>query len=148
METPMRLMLLSIIALLAFNNAAHETITPVQQVQRAELVVLGKLSDRKELNAEYAAATLTFKEVLKGDKALKTVKVRFLAKPGNTATWTYEGTEEGLWFLIPAGEGMYETFHANGLIRTTFTEIEAQKQVNEYIAEVREIIKQTPKTVK
>ena len=138
----MRLLLLSLIALIAFNGAAHESITPAQQVQRAELVVLGKLSDRKELNAEYAVATLTIKEILKGDKALKTVKVRFLAKPGNTATWTYEGAEEGLWFLAPAGEGMYETFHANGLIRTTFTEIEALKQVNEYIAEVRKIIAQ------
>lgn len=119
---------------------SHEPITPEQLVKHAELIVIGKLSGRKEVDAQWATATLTIQELMKGDQKLKTVTVKFLAKPGNTATWTYEGTEEGIWFLAPAGEGLYATFHSNGLVRTTFTEEAAKKQVKDFIDTVRRII--------
>jgi len=119
--------------------ASGEPITKEDLVKKSELIVLGKLSDRKELDKDWATATLTIKETWKGDAKLKTVTVKFLAKPGNTASWTYQGNEEGVWFLRKEGE-LYVTFHPNCLVRTTFTDVESKKQVQEFLDAIRKII--------
>ena len=119
--------------------ASGEPITKEDLVKKSELIVLGKLSDRKEFDKDWATATLTIKETWKGDTKLKTVTVKFLAKPGNTASWTYQGDEEGAWFLQKEGE-LYVTFHPNCLVRTTFTDAEAKKQVQDFLDEIRKII--------
>src|SRR4051794_39914643 len=105
MKSANRLSLMSAVTLtasLAF--ASGEPISREDLVKRSELIVIGKLSGRKELDKEWATATLTIKETLKGAAKIKTVTLKFLAKPGNTATWTYSGEEEGIWFLQKQGD--------------------------------------------
>jgi hypothetical protein len=134
------ILILAIAFAASFAFASGEPITREDLVRRGELIVIGKLSDRKELDAQYATATLTIKETWKGDAKLKTVTLKFLAKPGNTATWTYDGNEDGIWFLQKQGD-VYVTFHSNGLVRTTFTDAEAKKQVQEFLDEIKTIRK-------
>jgi hypothetical protein len=131
--------------MVSFAFASGEPITRADLVKRSELIVIGKLSGRKELDAQYATATLTIKETLKSEAKLKTVTLKFLAKPGNTATWTYSGEEEGIWFLQKQGD-VYVTFHSNGHVSTTFEDPKAKKEVQDFIDEVRKlIVEQTAK---
>jgi hypothetical protein len=113
----MRAILASIFLLLSGSAfACCEMITPEDMTQSAELIVEGKLSDRKEGKDNTDTATLTVSKVIKGDKDVKTFTLRFRARDLNTATWTYNGTETGIWYLKKIdGKDEYQTFHPNCL---------------------------------
>jgi len=117
-------------------------------VSQSELIVIGKLSDRKELDATWATATLSIRETLKGDATVKKLTMKFLAKPGSTATWTYSGDEDGIWFLKKEGEGdkaIWSTFYAGGRIPVTSNSDEGKKEIAEALDEVKKLIAEQKK---
>ena len=123
--------------------ACGEPMSRTDLVSQSEAIVIGQLSDRKELDATWATATLTIRETLKGDPAIKKVTLKFLAKPGNTATWTYSGNEDGIWFIKKEGDGdkaTWSTFYAGGRIPTTFPTDEGKKEIAEALDEVKQLI--------
>ena len=123
--------------------ACCEPMSRSDLVLQSEAIVIGQLSDRKDLDATWATATLAIRETLKGDPATKKVTLKFLAKPGNTATWTYTGDEDGIWFIKKEGEGdkaTWSTFYAGGRIPTTVASEEGKKEIAEALDEVKKLI--------
>jgi len=117
-------------------------------VSQSELIVIGKLSDRKELDATWATATLSIRETLKGDATVKKLTTKFLARPGSTATWTYSGDEDGIWFLKKEGEGdkaTWSTFYAGGRIPVTSSSDAGKKEIAKALAEVKTLIAEQKK---
>jgi len=123
--------------------ASSDPISREELVSQSELIVIGKLSDRKELDATWSTATLTIRETLKGDATIKNLKMKFLAKPVNTATWTYSGDEDGIWFLKREGEGVkatWSTFYSGGRIPINVDSEEGNKQIAKALEEIKHLI--------
>src|SRR5262249_35922119 len=119
--------------------ASGEMLTRAEIVGQSELIVIGKLSDRKELDATWATATLTTRETLKGDAALKKLTLKFLAQPGNSATWTYKGDEDGIWFLkkeVGGERALWITFNSGCRIPTTVPSEQGKKEIAAALEEV------------
>jgi hypothetical protein len=112
----MRAFIASILLLTGTTFACCEPITPEDMTQSATLIVEGKLSDRKEGKDTTDTATLTVGKVIKGDKDVKMLTLRYQARNMTSASWTYNGNEAGIWYLKKiAGKDEYETFHPSCL---------------------------------
>ena len=129
--------------LLICSMSARACLAPISHdelISQASVIVIGKLSDKKEGEKNIATATLTVSKVLKGDAGLKSLTLTFMAKPETTASWSYTGTEEGIWFLARATASdksfTYSTFHPSCLVRTDATDAESRKAVDELIEKV------------
>ena len=117
-------------------------------VSQSELIVIGKLSDRKDLDAMWATATLTIRETLKGDANIRKLRMKFLAKPGNTSTWTYSGNEDGVWFLKKEGKGdkaTWSTFHPDGRMPLISNTDEGKKEIAQALQETKKLIAEEKK---
>ena len=123
--------------------ASGDVMSRAELVSQSELIAIGKLSDRKEIDATWATSSLTIRETLKGEAKIKQVTVKYLAKPGSTATWTYSGDEDGIWFLKKDGEGekaTWSTFYAGGRIPTSVPSVEGKKEIAAALDEVKKLI--------
>jgi len=128
--------------------ASGDVMARAELVSQSELIAIGKLSDRKEVDATWATSTLTIRETLKGDAKIKQLTVKYLARPGSTETWTYTGDEDGIWFLKKDGEGekaTWSTFYAGGRIPTTVPSEEGKKEIAAALDEVKKLIAEQTK---
>ena len=131
--------------------ASGDVMSRAELVSQSELIAIGKLSDRKEVDATWATSTLTIRETLKGDARIKQVTLKYLAKPGSTATWTYSGEEDGIWFLKKDGEGektTWSTFYSGGRIPTTVPSEQGKKEIAAALDEVKKLIAEEKKEQK
>ena len=115
--------------------------TPEQLIESASLIVIGKLSDRTAGENNTATATLAITRVLKGEGDLKKVEIQFQNKPTTTASYTYNGDEEGLWYLSKAQPGKgektyYTTTGPDCLVRTVNLNADDKKVVDAMIESV------------
>lgn len=121
-------------------SACMAPISHEEMISQASVIVIGKLSDKKEGANNIATASLTVSKVLKGSADLKSLTLTFMAKPQTTASWSYSGSEEGIWFLSEATAAdktvTYSAFHPNCLIRTDATDPESKREVNAFIDKV------------
>ncbi len=107
-----------------------------QRTYEADLIVMGKLSDRKDVGESTATATLTVNHVFKGDPALKSVSFSFYTKAFSDVMDTYSGTEEGIWYLKKEDKGgAYRTFDRSCHVSTTKLSAEDLKHLTDEIAE-------------
>lgn len=92
------------IPLVSVIHAQWAYLSPEELAYFSDLVVYGKLSDKKDDAKALAVAKLTVKQVLKGDAGVKEVTLHM---PGNNGVQrescggdiVYKGDEEGVWFL-------------------------------------------------
>ncbi len=132
----------------SFQARASGAMSQSHLVSQAKLVVIGKLSDRVERDAIWATATLTIRETLKGDAALKKLTLKFLAQPGTTAGGAYAGDEDGIWFLEKEGVGeqtTWSTFSGSGMISTTSQTEEGRKEIAQFLEAAKKLIAEETK---
>lgn len=124
-------------------HAQWAYLSPEEVAYFSDIVVYGKLSDKKEDGKAQASAKLTVKQVLKGEAGLKEVT---LLMPGNTGRLeicggdiTYKGDEEGLWFLeqkVVDGKTYYKASYPTRFVNTSSLNEAQLKEKLEWAAKV------------
>jgi hypothetical protein len=107
----LRVALATVLLLALSQSLVHACWGPLSEEERqtrATLIVLGKLSDRRAVEGNFAHATLTISERFKGDTPEK-ITLQFTDQLLTSKVYTFKGDEEGLWFLVPV-EGSKDTF--------------------------------------
>jgi len=123
-------------------HAQWAYLSPEEIAYYSDVVVYGKLSDKKEDGKAQTAAKLTVKQVIKGEAGLKEVTLRMPGSVGLVGCCgdiSYKGDEEGVWFLektVVDGKTYYTASYPTRFVSTAgLTEAQVKEKL-EWAAKV------------